>query len=299
MLLAFASWIILICGRIGGAQAICLLLDYRDYPDVEIRSQVLQVLSRRQYQAKNGERDKICQAINAEIAHATWILAVLIDIGDEEAVHILNNALNNALLQCQARLFWLLSFLYEPQSILRAQKNLTGAVTGASSDEKRAYALEVIDVLVSLELKTMLVPLFDTLSPTERLQRLNTIFPQQPRSCNQRLQEIITGSDAWVNSWTKACALHVIGRLSAIELSETVLSALSSSDPLIRETALRTLFTLDQSLYDRYTDELDEDPSPRVTRTLRQIDMSRKGEKLMLSTLEKVIILRAIDLFSG
>src|SRR5207302_676795 len=79
----------------------------------------------------------------------------------------LHTALSYHLAQIQQRLFWLLSFLYDPQAILRAQDHLTHGTA-----EKRAYALEIIDVLVSQHLKTSLFPVLDEATPAQRVQRL-------------------------------------------------------------------------------------------------------------------------------
>jgi hypothetical protein len=186
----------------------------------------------------------------------------------------------------------LLSFIYDAPSILRARDNLTHA-----SVEKRAYALEVIDILVSQELKGMFLPLLRELPPSQCLQSLGA-FQQPELDRYQRLQEIIAGPDEQLNPWTKACALYAVGRLSAIELSETVVTALSAPPPLVRETAAWTLFKLDPAGYHGHMGELQHDPSPRVARLVRLLE-AREGGEEMLSTIEKVIILKGVSIFAG
>jgi len=287
-----------ICGRIRGPKAITLLQAKRNFPDEQVRSQVLQALSQCQYQAEDGEKANIHQEIKAEIAHATWLLAALIDLGDDEAVQLLKTALDNTLARCRVRLFWLLSSIYEPQSILQAQENLTHAATGMPSDEKRAYALEILDILLSSELKTMLIPLLDDQDPTKCLKRLSSIFPQQKLNRSQRLQELISGESARINPWIRACALYTVAQLAAVELAETVLSALSDPDQLVRETAIWTLFKLDMEIFSTYTEKLVQDPSPQVIRAVEQLKREREGGTIMLSTVEKVMQLKAVSFFS-
>ena len=105
------------------------------------------------YRASAADILHIEQRLHAEMAEAAWTLATLVDIGHDATVACLHTALSYHLGQIQQRLFWLLSFLYDPQAMLRAQDHLTHGTA-----EKRAYALEIIDVLVSQHLKTGLVP---------------------------------------------------------------------------------------------------------------------------------------------
>jgi AAA family ATP:ADP antiporter len=287
-----------ICGRIGGDGVIALLKDKMDFPDQDVRTQVLRSLSRCDYRARGEEVALVQGQIKAEVAHAAWTLAALGDIGDDEAVSLLHGALAARLTQNRARLFFLLSFIYDAPSILRARDNLTHA-----SAEKRAYALEVIDILISQELKGLLLPLLRDLPPSQRLQSLRA-FPQPEMGCHQRLGEIIAGPDGRLNPWTKACALYAVGRLSAIELSETVVTALSAQDPLVRETAVWTLFKLDPAGYHSHISKLRHDPSPQVARAVGQVSIpaaetARKGGEAMLSTIEKVITLKTASIFAG
>ncbi len=291
-----------ICGRIGGNGVTALLKDKMDVPDQDIRTQVLRSLSRCGYQARGEEAARVQGQIKVEVADAAWTLAALVDIGpdgQDEALFLLREALAAKLAQNRARLFDLLSFIYDAPSILRARDSLTHA-----SAQKRAYALEVIDVLISQELKGMLLPLLPDLPPSQRLQSLRASFPQPKLDRHQRLGEIIAGPDERLNPWTKTCALYAVGRLSATELSDTVITALSAPDPLVRETAAWTLFKLDPAGYHRHISELRHDPSPQVARVVGQVpipaaETARKGGEAMLSTIEKVITLKTASIFAG
>jgi AAA family ATP:ADP antiporter len=286
-----------ICGRIRGDRVIALLKDRMDFPDQDVRSQVLRSLSRCGYRARGEEVTLVQGQIKAEVADATWTLAAWVDIGpdgDDEAVLLLQEALAVKLAQNRARLFYLLSFIYDAPTILRARDNLTYA-----SAEKRAYALEVIDILISQELKGLLLPLLSDLPPSQCLQSLRASFPQPKLDRHRRLQEIIAGPDERLTPWTKACALYAVGRLSATELSETVVTALSAVDPLVRETAAWSLFKLDPAGSPSHISKSHHDPSPQVAHLIRQLQTARKGDEEMLSTIEKVIILKAVSIFAG
>lgn len=307
-----------ICGQIRGPNAVSLLLDNLDRSDAQVRTQILFALGQCDYQAGDEELPGVLAQIKAEIAHASWILAALVDLraddhpgrttgltttkGSSEATatSLLTTALTHNLAQLQARLFLWLSFIYDPQAILRARDTLRPSVTanGHISSEKRAYALEIIDLLVATELKVMLLPLLEELTLPARLQRLSDLFPQQKLDHQQRLGEIITGPEMWVNPWTKACALYAADRSAAVDLTETIASVLSASDLLVREMAVWTLARLDSEMSSEALAELSMDPNPQVSRAIAHIQSRQLGDKVMLSTVEKVMRLKAISFFA-
>jgi AAA family ATP:ADP antiporter len=255
-----------ICGRIGGDVASSWLKARLAYPDACIRTHILRALNRCGYQAQADEVAQVQEQVKAEAALSAETLAILLDIGDDEACGLLCVALNETLLQARERIFSLLSFIHDPRSILQARDNLQLA-----SAEKRAYALEVIDVLVSPELKRMVLPLLSGTDAGQKLQQLRALFPQEARDRQQRLQEIIAAPPGPFTAWTQACALYAVGRLATDALGETVVAALSAPEPLVRETAIWTLSKLDGARYRSQVDALREDPSPQVARAAQHL----------------------------
>lgn len=282
-----------ICGRIRGEPAIALLQEQLDVPDAAVRNSVLVALSLCGYRAQDDRLQRLQDHIAAEVEHATWALAALADIADDPAVCLLQSALQHEIDQLRRRLFLLLSFIYDTQSILRAWENLAH-----ESAEKRAYALEIIDVFVSQELKAMLFPLVDELSPAQRLQQLSDHFPQFRLGCNQRLREIVTQPRKWTHPWTQACALYTMAQLAGGGFVDVVKSALAMPDPLVRETAIWTLAKLDPAMCRHYAQEMRHDPHPQVIRALQQIDTQEGGHDMMLATIEKVIVLKTVNIFT-
>jgi CRP-like cAMP-binding protein len=173
------------------------------------------------------------------------------------------SAIGEHIIHDDVQIFFLLSFIYDARSITVARDTLYHA---RGSGAKRAYALEIIDTLVSQGLKAILFPLLDDLPLAERLRRLNDSFPQQSLGQLQRLQEIITGPNMWLTPWIKACALWMLAEL-------------------------------DSAIYHNCLDELRHDPSPQVAHVLSLLE-DREGDKAMLSTVEKVIILKTVSIFS-
>jgi hypothetical protein len=282
-----------VAGRIGGGQATSWLKGRLAYPDAGIRSHVLRALARCGYEAQGDEADAVRQRIHAEAAEATNTLSALAGVGDGPALAVLHEALAETLAQDQARVMMLLSFVHDRRSILRACDCLSHP-----SIERRAYALEVIDALVSQELKRVALPLLDEMPASQKLERLEPLFPVSRRGSRQWLRELACGPSDHFNAWTRACAVYAIGGLPAPELTDTVVEALSAAEPLVRQTAALTLFRLGSPDLQRHITALAGDTDPAVAGFARALGADEGQEEIMLSTIEKVIALKAASIFA-
>jgi AAA family ATP:ADP antiporter len=286
-----------VAGRIGGERATAWLKELAfglsdgplSHPDAAIRSQLLRALHRCGYQVGAGEATLVQQQIEAEAAESARALAMQVDLAHVDAAHLLHEALDEALARGRERIFYLLSFLYDRQAILRARDNLAHDSAG-----KRAYALEVIDVLLPRAVKRMVLPLLSDLSPGRRVQQLAALFPQPQRDPAARLHEIVTGPPGRFSPWARACALYAAGGLPAPTLRETVASALSAPEPLVRETALWALSRLDRTVSGNPIAASHQDPSPPPAG-----QFGSNQEERMLTTIEKVLALKKVDVFAG
>jgi ATP:ADP antiporter, AAA family len=233
-----------ICGRIGGDKALSMLKRHLDVADKSMYSHVLSSLALCKYQASEVERPQIEAAITAEVEAAAWALAAAADLGTEAITAVLRRALFQEVHKNQEHLLFLLSFVYDAEPILHARSTLTSTLP-----EKRANALEMLDTLITQPLRSLVFPLLDDIATDERRMRLAALFPQPRLEPGARLGDIINGSAKRVTSWTKACALHVVGKLRVPGLRDCLVAALSEPDPVVRETAAWALSELDPASY--------------------------------------------------
>lgn len=264
-----------ICGRIGGDALAALLKDQLEQPDARVRTEVLHALSRCGYRAAPAETSDMLQRVKGEAGYTARLLAVSMDCGDDPAVALLQAALADRVWLSRERLLYLLSFLYDPAVVLRARDNLLQGTI-----EKRSYALEVIDTLLPQALKPVVLPLLDEVTPAQRLQRLGSSFSEPSRSRRERLREMIGDAAYAHDPWLQACALYAVGQLTCAaggkppispeQAAELVNTALTADDPLVRETA----------------------------NAVRQTIAAYPGANAMLSTLERVIILKTVSVFA-
>jgi ATP:ADP antiporter, AAA family len=301
------------------APAAALLFTELDFPDVRVRMQALRGLYLCRFQANGNEQRRAIEAqIMAEIAHAAWMLAVLADLEGEAKTALLRGELSAALVRQQGRLFLWLSLLYDAAPILRAADAFGGPL-GAHryfSEEQRAYALEILDVTVAKRLSRAILPLLEELSPEQRRKRLAADFPQTAHSVVQRLQEIITADGRWISPWLRAVALFVATLLPTQLLDEQTLQRLASTasaatpDAVVHETAAWALFKAgvgaavtvgggnvkDNQVKDNQVDGSQVDGSRQAMAAVDPTD--DKGGASMLLTVEKVMILKTVDIFA-
>ncbi len=288
----FCVEVVRLVGRIGKQEASASLLPLLTYPDRAVRTQLLHTLQQRGYQATAATRPLIEAQLQAELAHAAWTLAGVIDLqqeGDALAVDLVRSALTNSLTQQRVRLFFWLTLLYDNPALARA-RDLFGVGQGyyrQLSEEQRAYALETLDLVVAKAITRHLLPLLDDLPPAQQYARLAGAFPQPALAYRQRLQTIFTSDAAWVDPWLRAVALY--SAVTMTDATDTVARALedattnlcATADPLLCETATWAQRRL------------------AVTTTPNQpakpVD---QGETTMLLTIEKVMILKTVDIFA-
>jgi HEAT repeat protein len=291
---AIQARLVQIAGRIGGEAVVPWLVDQLSHPDAGIRSHVVRALHRCDYRAVAEEAPRVQGQIRAEVARSAETWATRVDLGDEQAVQLLREALHATLDQDRERVFYLLSFLCDRRAVLQARDNLA-----LPSAEKRAYAREVVDLLAAPSVKGLIIPLLSDQPESQKLRQVRGFFPQPQRSRRQRLEEIATGPSARYGAWTRTCALYAIGALGKSELASTVAASLSAEEPLVRETAVWALARLDGAAYCSEIGNMIHDSSPQVARFAGQWATGDCQEETMLSTVEKVLALKRVDVFAG
>lgn len=282
-----------ICGRIGGQEAIDLLFEHFRHPDSTVRGQILAALRQCNFRAEGSQRELVAQQIQAEAAEAAATLAIRADLTakpGEEAPSLLLNALEVGVAQNVENIFYLLSFVTDPEAMMRAWETLRPS--SQAGEDQRAYAQETIEVLVATKSKAVLLPLVSGTSPVSQLSQLATEFPQDNRTRERRLLDMLDGPSLWL----QVCALHAVGQLAPAEakLMEQVaaLALDPSSSPLLKETAIWTLAHLPPVDVDRL---LAESGATEVT---QQVMARRDGLDKTSPTIVRVALLRRVSFFA-
>lgn len=285
------------CGRIGGDKAIALLLAQISHPDISVRTQVLAALKQCGYRASADQQARVAAQINAEVSQAATTLATLRDLQKaprQAELSLLMDVLQEHLKRIQRNIFYLLAFIYDPETMQRAWEALRPE-TG-SDEERHAYALEIIDLTVAKDIKFILLPLINSLTQEEQLARLDAVFPQRPQSLEQRLQALLASPSPWL----QLCAIYTVGRLAPdneVNLHEVLAldTAAATAASLITETAVWTIAQFPAETVERILAEADQQKTGPIS---HQVRARRSGRERSLPAVARVAVLKQTRLFA-
>jgi ATP:ADP antiporter, AAA family len=229
-----------VCGKVGGEKSIRLLKHKINFKNIEVRNQILHSLMLCNYVASTPEREKVQMAIRQELSDASWLVNCMDAFSHPEREiernsfpHIIN-ALQIELYHIKKRLLLLLSFIYDSTDILQAYE-----VLERRKKEKTANAFEILDVLVTKELSSVILPLLEDFPLGQQMKLLNARFPQTKLSVQRYLQLLISEQDTpCLNVWTRAISIFVAKQFEHTHLWPVIEEASASPEKLIADTAL-------------------------------------------------------------
>ncbi len=291
-----------IMGNIRGDTVMNWLQSQIQYPDEFVRYYILDALRQCGYSVQNGKHVAIHEQIVMQLQQATWSLAAWMEMQQDNRTQLLQRALEQEIQLACRRILLLLSFIYDAKAMIAVKENYSHPTR-----EKRAYALEILDTLITQEYKPALLILMDAQPPDKQLVNLWMHYPQQKMEIVTRLKKILLEETGTSHPWTRACAFYTIAEIGNKEASPDVATALfDTTDVVIRETAMWTLYRLNPVLYNIYNRSLQEESMGSPEGTLRHstimaattIEKEIRGEGKMLLLVEKVLILRTVSIFS-
>lgn len=237
-----------------------LLEPHIDFPDALVREHILAGLAQMNYHT--DQPDKIERQIRAEIEADLRYAQGLALMGDDP---LLAPMLDYQVNRIRERVFLLCAFIYDAQAIQRIHKDYYSV-----SESQRSYALEMLHVTLPRDLRLPVIALLDDdVASHQGLDTLVEIFGQRGIDRQQWLESTLTARDVPV--WLKASILYGIRARNERTVAETVEAACRDSNITVRETAEWTLARLH--------------------------DQTQGGGKMLL-TIEKMLLLKSVELFS-
>jgi AAA family ATP:ADP antiporter len=274
-----------IIGVIGGNRAKEVLWNKIDYPDKVIVSQVLLALGESGFKAGMSQISRIKYAIESDIGAIAWNLGALTEVGDSEESRVVRRALNREIKNDIEHIYMLLAMLYDTRSIQLVKENIdSGTAEGVT------YAIELLDVFLSEQLKMRVLPVLDDLSTSEKIKRLEIFYPRVQLDEKLVLKFLINRDFTQSNRWTKATVLHQIGVQKISEFNLDLIAQIFNPDQLIRETAAWALNQIDPALYTTHVARLGADVK-------RALDRSVLGGGVNLMLFDKVLFFQQTELF--
>ncbi|MBX2916174.1 MAG: hypothetical protein KF856_12965 [Cyclobacteriaceae bacterium] len=276
-----------IIGVIGGNRAKDMLWNKIDYPDKVVVSQVLLSLGESGFKAGISQISRIKYAIESDIGAIAWNLGALTEIGDDEQTRVVRRALHREVQNDIEHIYMLLAMLYDTRSIQLVKENIdSGTAEGIT------YAIELLDVFLSEQLKMRVLPVLDDLSITEKIKRLEIFYPRVSLDEKLVLKFLINRDFTQSNRWTKATVLHLIGTQRISEFNLDLIAQLFNPDWLIRETAAWALHQIDPDLYTTHVTRLGNDIKRTLDKTILGV-----GSSPMLY--DKILFFQQTELFQN
>jgi ATP:ADP antiporter, AAA family len=258
--------IIDIIREIGGVKATEVLLRHIDVEQPEIRHRIFLSLAGLHYQADPDDQYIFVNKLDEEVHNITWLLAAMEDLYGNNKYHLVHSALGHELDVKRDSMLLLVSFLFPSIVMLDTRANIDSKVA-----ELRIFALEILDNLLTGEIKQIVLPLLDDLTVAERLEFLAEKFPQEIMTPDDRFRNIVESHFDIAFFWTRNTLLYQIGKDLDDRQMDKVREALRDKEATTRETALWALKKLNppdiwRSLRNHSTDE-----SPIVKSIVQQL----------------------------
>jgi len=286
--------IVQIMGHIGGTEAWQLLWKKSDYPDKRIVKQIFYSLRFTNYSAKGRERRQVMDLLDTEIGKTLWNLCAQEELPEIEHFAFLKAALREELRDNYDQISLLMSILYDPQSVQLVRENVeTGTADGV------AYALELMDLFVDQEMKPKLFPLFDDISVSDKMNRLQIYFPRESYNPVQVVNYILNRDFNLNNRWTKMCAVYSSAFIPEFRVSRGLIGQMFNPDRLLQETAAWVIYNKDKIQYQIVADRL-------PLRDKKFLDSSIENNQLLDGLddgfylgIEMVMFIKSLPVFKG
>lgn len=279
--------IVQIIGRIGGQRAKDLLWNKIDYPDKVVVSKVLLAMGEAGFKAGVSQISRIKYAIENDIGDISWNLNAIQEVENEGFAVKLKEALRGEITNDISHVYMLMAMLYDTRSIQLVKENIeSGTVEGT------AFAIELLDVFLSEQLKQRVIPVLDELSDQERINRLEDFYPRIGLDKELVLKFLINRDFTQCNRWTKACVLRQIGILKISKFSLDLIAQLFNPDKLIREMAAWSLKEINPELLRGNLDRLSHE-------SVRELEFLFDPASTHLMLFDKALFISSLDVFKG
>jgi len=279
--------IVHIIGRIGGNKAKQQLWNKIDYPDKVIVSEVLLALANSGFRAGMTQIPRIKYAIESDIENIAWDMAAISEVSNEGFGDTIKMAIEEEVQSDIEHIYMLLSMLYDAQSIQLVKENIE-----SGTNEGTIYAIELLDVFLSDDLKQKVIPVLDDMPFSEKTKKLEIYHPRERLNNKLVLKFILNRDFSQVNRWTKACVIYQIGLMKVEDYKLDLIANLFNPDKLIYEIAAWALHEIDP---DEYKDNVSR-LAFKKRKELDELILGGDDSNRSLS-FEKVLFISKMDAF--
>jgi hypothetical protein len=238
------------------------------------------------FKAGISQMTRIRYAIEADIADIRWNLSAIQEINEEGFTQQIKSALRSEIQGDIEHIYMLLAMLYDTRSIQLVKENIdSGTADGIT------FAIELLDVFLSDQLKQRVIPVLDDLTELERINRLEDFYPRVKLDSKLVLKFIINRDFTQSNRWTKACVIFQIGMQRIADFKMDLIAQLFNPDTFIKEVSAWALYQISTEEYHQNTKRLGDQQK-------KELDILIIHSKKMMG-FEKVLFFQKISIFEN
>lgn len=265
-----------IFGKVGGPKSAAFLWAKISFPDKTINTIAIKMLGKIGYSVSQDQVIAIKSALDDTIGDIVWNLAVIqtLQQSDSDAADSVQEAIQLENSQNYEFIFLLLAMIFDPASVNTARDNIN---TGIS--EKVGFALELMDVFISDDLKPKLFPVLNDSSDAEKIRKLSPMYARPELSYIDTLHAIVNRDYNNISKWTKLTSILTLSK-ELDHVSDDLIALMFHPDDLIRETAAWSIYMLDAAKYEEVSMRLKPLEKKKLDHAIRLNPLELKFRKL-------------------
>ncbi len=244
--------IISVTSAIGGERAVKLLMDKLDYHHREVFYGVVRGLYENQFQATEIQTALIQNAILRMVHTGTWDMAARISVRTDDPGGSLAKAIDHEIWGVNEVILMLMSMIYDRRSVRRIRHSLLDRQA-----DDRGMAIELLDLLLSEPLKTVLISYFHDVAVREKIDKLRDLYPIDIFPVDVLLKRILNRDGTQMGDFIRICVLERMGNSDRFFDEQQIIAQGFHPNPKIRETAAQLLRKNDPERYHLVTERLD------------------------------------------
>jgi len=244
--------IVSVISAIGGGKSVQSLLDKLEYHHREVFQSVVQGLYENRFKASEIQLALIQNAILRLVQTGTWNMAARISVRTDNPGGNLASAIEHEIWDVNEKIFMLMAMIYDRRSVHRIRLSL---LDRESAD--RGMAIELLGLLLSEPLKSVLLSYFHDVAVREKIDKLREIYPIDILPIGVLLKRILNRDGSQMGDFIRICVLERMGNMKRFFDEQQIIAQGFHPNPKIRETAAQLLRKNDPERYHMVTERLD------------------------------------------
>lgn len=259
--------VVKIYGKIGTEKTIDLLLNKLENQSRRVMIQTIEALHDSKFQANAQNIHRILNIIVRVISNIGWNYLILISLPRKEKYNDLRQAYSDEIELNYDLLFDLLALAYNPNSIGEIRELLTNG-----SQVDISHGLELLDHFIFEDIKPVLFPILENISPKEIVKKLQYYFPIENMTEEEMISSTLTRDYNQLSLYPRICAMELTMEMSDHDISDELVANLFHPNRLIREVATTVIYKKDPETFRNVAERLDQNILLELTDVIHNLN---------------------------